>query len=426
MQVSFFFHSLPSKVFGFPPRLRNAFPFLAAFLLVELVGQGGFLAPRPALAQSACEQLGVDCSHHGNGSDSSSESNEERRRAWAEWRAERKAEREAQRRSEAIQQNDLGNKAYSAGDWKTAVKYYKKARKLSPNDPVIRQNLQNAEAPAKRQAEQEARQKELAKLESKKAKLELESRQRYERDLKAALERLKGEQKELDGQPAVWIERHGKLVERRLQEPNKWSRALAASLTTKAPPLPYKKISELESGDVLLIAPAKTDLVGKAINAVDSTLSGTKASDASHTVQYLKQVKGIRFFLDNIPGEGPRIVPEAYILNKYGKRQMEVAKLAQPLKPMEGEQLYAAAREMRAKNVERMKGNKWFDTTNYGAWGKDNVVCAEADWLLLQAAGRKIPESNDRLKKGLGLDFTPADFQKDMRYFLVTPLSLSE
>jgi hypothetical protein len=51
---------------------------------------------------------------------------------------------------------------------------------------------------------------------------------------------------------------------------------------------------------------------------------------------------------------------------------------------------------------------------------------SEADWSLLRAAGRDIPESKDRLKKGLGLDFSPADFHKDMRYFLVTPLSLGK
>lgn len=105
---------------------------------------------------------------------------------------------------------------------------------------------------------------------------------------------------------------------------------------------------------------------------------------------------------------------------------MEVAKLAQPLKETEGEKLYAAAREMRAKNVEHIKENNWFDKTNYGVLGKDKVVCAEADWSLLRSAGRKIPESNDRLKKVLGLDFSPADFHGDMRYFVVTPLSLSE
>jgi hypothetical protein len=362
----------------------------------------------------------------GSGSGESDWEREKRRREWAEWRAEQKAAREAQRREESVKVNEAGNKAYRAGDWKTAVKQYKKAKSLNPNDQVIRQNLKNAEAALMRKEQTDAAAKAKLKQEAEKAELELKRKQQYERDLNAALKRLKGEQGELANQPAVWIEREGKIVERRLQESNKWSRALAASLTTKAPPLPYKKLSELQSGDVLLIAPAKTDLIGKTINAADSAISGTKTSDASHTVLFLKQVNGIRFFLDNIPGEGPRIVPEAYILNKYGKRSMDVAKLAQPLRVDEGEKLYQAAREMRAKNVDRIKENKWFDATNYGAWGKNNVVCAEADWSLLRTAGRAIPESNDRLKKGLGIDFSPADFHGDMRYFLVSPLSLSE
>ena len=411
------------------PCLRKYIPVLGLALLLELPAPGPFTIST-AYAQSACAQLGVDCSNvGGGGSGSSRESDEDRiqrQREWAEYKAEQKAEREAQRRAESIRENEKGNAAYKARDWKTAIDYYKKAHKLNREDLVIRQNLYNAEAAAKREAEAETRKKEQRKMEEQKAAQDLERQKKYARDLSDALKRLSGEQKELEGQPAVWIERHGKIVERRLQESNKWSRALAESLTTKAPPPPYKKISELESGDVLLIAPAKTDRVGKTINAVDSVLSGTKASDASHTVLYLKQVKGIRFFLDNVPGEGPRIVPEAYILNKYGKRSMEVAKLAQPLKPEEGEKLYTAARDLRAGNIAAAGKNKWFDTTNYGAWGKDNVVCAEADWSLLRAAGREIPESNDQLKKRLGLDFTPADFYGDMRYFLVTPLALSE
>jgi hypothetical protein len=418
------------KASGLPAKLRGSRLFLIALFLAGMVVLRGFMVPSAAYGQSACEQLGVDCRNvGGGGSGSTRESDEERiqrQQELAEWKAEQKAQREAERREESIKQNEKGNKAYAAGDWKTAVEYYKKARKLNPDDAVIRQNLQNAEAAAKRSAKEESEQKELAKLESKKAQQDQERQQEYERSLNEALKRLKGEQGELDNQPAVWIESHGKIVERRLQESNKWSRALAASLTTKAPPPPYKKISELQSGDVLLIAPAKNDLVGNAINAVDAALSSTRASDASHTVLYLKQVNGIRFYLDNVPGEGPRIVPEPYILNKYGKRKMEVAKLAQPLQPTEGETLYAAAREMRKNNLANMESNKWFDRTNYGAWGKDNVVCAEADWSLLRAAGSKIPESSDQLKKRLGLDFTPADFYGDMRYFLVTPLSLSE
>lgn len=362
----------------------------------------------------------------GGGSTEADEERARRRQEWAEYRAEQKAERERLRREESVRVNEQGHKYYRSGDWKAAVEYYKRAKKLNPSDAVIRQNLANAEAALKKQSDQAADRKESAKLAAKKAQVEIKRQQEYERDLNAALKRLKGDQEELANEPAVWIEKNGKIVERRMKESNKWSRALAESLTTKAPPPPFKKLTELEAGDVLLIAPAKTDLIGKAIKGTDSLLSSAKGSDASHTVLYLKQVNGIRFYLDNIPGEGPRIVPEVYILNKYGKRSMEVAKLAQPLKAAEGETLYSAAREMRAKNLQRLSQNKWFDSTNYGIWGKDNVVCAESDWSLLRSAGREIPKSNDRLKKGLGVDFSPADFHADMRYFLVTPLSLSQ
>jgi hypothetical protein len=362
----------------------------------------------------------------GGGSTEADEERARRRQEWAEYRAEQKAERERLRREESVKVNEEGHKYFRSGDWKTAVKYYKRAKKLNPSDAMIRQNLASAEAALKKQSDQESSRKESSKLAAKKAQEEIKRQQEYERDLNAALKRLKGDQEELANEPAVWIEKNGKIIERRMKESNKWSRALAASLTTKAPPPPYKKLSELEAGDVLLIAPAKTDLIGKTIKGTDALLSSAKGSDASHTVLYLKQVNGIRFYLDNIPGEGPRIVPEVYILNKYGKRSMEVAKLAQPLKAAEGETLYTAAREMRAKNVQRLSQNKWFDSTSYGVWGKDNVVCAESDWSLLRAAGREIPKSNDRLKKGLGVDFSPADFHGDMRYFLVTPLSLSQ
>jgi hypothetical protein len=369
------------------------------------------------------------------GNRESDEERAERLRLWAEWRAEQKAEREAQRRTEAFNLNEQGNRAYLARDWKKAVELYKMARRLSPADPVIRQNLQNAEqalaranelaaTAAQQQARREAEQRELSKKREQEARLAQEQRQQYERDLQRALARLKGERSELENEPAVWIERHGRLVQQRLTEPNKWNRALATSLTTKAPPLPYKKFSELQSGDVLLIAPARRDVAGTVINAGDAALSGTRVSDASHTVLYLKEVNGVRFFLDNVPGEGPRIVPEAYILQKYGRRQTEVARLAQPLNDAEGQKLYAAAREMRARNLSRIGGNRWFDGTTYGAWGKDDVVCAEADWSLLQAAGRPIPASTDRVKRKLGLDFSPADFYQNRQYFLVTPLEL--
>jgi hypothetical protein len=100
-----------------------------------------------------------------------------------------------------------------------------------------------------------------------------------------------------------------------------------------------------------------------------------------------------------------------------------VAKLAQPLKEKEGKELFKAAVEMAQKNRKGIADN-WFGSplldTHYGPWGKDNVVCSEADWALINAAGRNIPKSGDRIKMGAGVEFSPADFQNS-QYFLVTP-----
>jgi tetratricopeptide (TPR) repeat protein len=41
--------------------------------------------------------------------------------------------------------NEEGNEAYKNRKWQDAIKYYKEALKYSPNDPIIRQNLKNAE-----------------------------------------------------------------------------------------------------------------------------------------------------------------------------------------------------------------------------------------------------------------------------------------
>ncbi len=79
---------------------------------------------------------------------------------------------------------------------------------------------------------------------------------------------------------------------------------------------------------------------------------------------------------------------------------------------------------MRAGNLAKIEANKWSDTTTYGLWGKDNVVCSESDWALIRASGREMPPSDDRWKKALGVDFSPQDFHDNEQYFLVSPLSM--
>ncbi len=225
------------------------------------------------------------------------------------------------------------------------------------------------------------------------------------------------EQAEFENRNADWTKKQSMLVEERLREPNEYASAIYKSLKTNAPPPPWKTFNELQSGDVLLIE-------GKAIAYLDNKFSaGNDTSKASHTVIYLKEVKGSKLFLDNQPFEGPRIISEDEFNELYGPRQAQVAKLAQPLNEQEGKKLFTAAVEMAQENRKEI-ANNWFGTplldTNYGAWGKENVVCSESDWALINAAGRNIPKSGDRIKVRLGVDFSPADYQNS-QYFLVTP-----
>jgi len=225
---------------------------------------------------------------------------------------------------------------------------------------------------------------------------------------------------------SAWIANQKRLVEQRLREPNQDAVAITRSLKTKAPPLPCKKFDELQPGDVLLIEARGGGVAAWAINAADRVLSGEKASTSSHTVLYLKEVRGQKHFLENVPGEGPRVIFEDEFLKRYGARGAEVAKLAQPLNDQEARRLYSAAVEMAASNRKKEQESRWYDLdkTHYGVWGKDNVVCSEADWALLNTAGRKVPASRDPAKGHLGIRVSPADFFKNGQYFLVSPLEM--
>lgn len=227
------------------------------------------------------------------------------------------------------------------------------------------------------------------------------------------------EQDEFDNMNAEWMKKQKQLIDERLEKSNNYASALYKSLKENAPPLPWEKINELQSGDVLLFK-------GEAISYADNKISdGNAASPAAHTVIYLKDVNGKKLFLDNQPNEGPRIISGEEFLRLYGHRGADVAKLAQPLNEKEGKALFSAAVEMAQKNNKQLVNkDTWFgkyllSDTNYGAWGDNNVVCSESDWALINAAGRTIPHTDNILKLTLGLNFSPSDFYKS-QYFLIT------
>jgi hypothetical protein len=228
------------------------------------------------------------------------------------------------------------------------------------------------------------------------------------------------EQKKLDMMDTAWINLQKELIKDR--KDNKWANGISNSLSNNAPPLPYKKFDELQSGDVLLVAP--DDMVGKVIRWGDQVGSGSKESSASHTITYLKEVNGQKLFMDNVPFQGPTIISEKQLKEKYGNKNMDVAQLssfgvAQPLNEAESEKLFKAAVKMQSDNIN--SGN-----TNYGGWGKNDLVCSEASWALINSTGRTIPGTDFGIKSGVGVNFSPADFYARKQYFLITSLSMSK
>lgn len=55
------------------------------------------------------------------------------------------------------------------------------------------------------------------------------------------------------------------------------------------------------------------------------------ASRVSHTVLYLREINGVKLFLDNQPNEGPRIISEEQLLKIYSRQNADVATIAEPL-----------------------------------------------------------------------------------------------
>ncbi|MCJ7524591.1 MAG: hypothetical protein MUP71_05115 [Candidatus Aminicenantes bacterium] len=204
-------------------------------------------------------------------------------------------------------------------------------------------------------------------------------------------------------------------------------KSIIRSLKIKAPPLPDMMFSQLQPGDVLLIGPESAVSAATYIWFYDQLSSWEWGSRASHTVLYLKEVKGMKYFLDNIPGEGPRIKTEDEIIDEYCTRPIDVAR---PLNKFDSDKLWIAARELGIKQITddlKKLGDpelvRYLDIgTYYGLYGDDNKVCSEADrWALIQA-GLEIADTESPIKKLLGIYFGPANYYSDKKNFLVLPL----
>jgi hypothetical protein len=236
---------------------------------------------------------------------------------------------------------------------------------------------------------------------------------------------VKSEQNKYDNNFEEWSKEFNNDIIKRIEKTDPYISSLYASLKAKVPPPLTDGVAfkDLQPGDIVLVGNEE----GGAITKFDNWLSNTDKSNASHTLLYLKEENGKKLFLDSQPGEGPRIITEDQYKVRYGHRPSDVAHLlTQPVKPEDGDKLYREAHKLAKENLDYTleNSNKIFTGTRYGLKDQD-MVCSEVDRWVLIKSGYNIPESEDFLKKKLGVDYSPADYYKSC-YFMVRPLYITK
>ncbi|MBP1660861.1 MAG: hypothetical protein H6P95_2053 [Candidatus Aminicenantes bacterium] len=223
------------------------------------------------------------------------------------------------------------------------------------------------------------------------------------------------------------LEKVGQDIARREEPPNPDVTAVVRSFKVKAPPPLAKRFDRIKVGDVLLLRQPDDMLsldfyTSGWIIIVDKATSATLRPRASHTFMCVREVEGVKLFLDNMPGQGTRIKTGDQVLAEYGSLGMDVA---QPLSAFDADKLWAASRELGIRSLKEFakRADNRVDTTDYGPYGDDDMVCSETCRWALMKAGLVIPETRSVLKKYAGgVDFGPANFYTDTKNFLVTPL----
>jgi hypothetical protein len=234
---------------------------------------------------------------------------------------------------------------------------------------------------------------------------------------------------ELTEMSPATLEKVGQDIARREEPPNPDVTAVVRSFKVKAPPPLAKRFDRVKVGDVLLLR-QPDDMLSREfytsgwIIVIDKATSATLRPRASHTFMCVREIDGVKLFLDNMPRQGTRIKTEDQILAEYGSLGMDVA---QPLSAFDADKLWAASRELGIRSLKEFakRADNWVDTTDYGPYGDNDMVCSETCRWALMKAGLIIPETRSVLKKYAGgVDFGPANFYTDTKNFLVTPLEL--
>lgn len=256
---------------------------------------------------------------------------------------------------------------------------------------------------------------------------------------KLALQR---EREECELDQAGWLKKYqAAMREKESPVAGRRSLAIVSSLRGSPVPVPAKTWPELSPGDVILVDPK--DRMGERLRSAEGFAdlfapgSGVGKATACHTLVYLKEVHGRRFFLDNQPGDGPRIIPEDVFLERYGHRFLNKASyasrnadgiyVAERLEAGQARNLWNAAMQAHQEgNQQRVVVRNPFGEevrldTGYGIFA-DDLVCSETSRWALIRAGKPVPAARSGLKQLLRIQFGPADFFDPSQPFLITPI----
>jgi hypothetical protein len=249
---------------------------------------------------------------------------------------------------------------------------------------------------------------------------------RFKQGISARDPEIAGAIGELAAMSPVTLDKVRQDIARREEAPNPEVNVIVRSFKGQAPPPLAGRFDQLKVGDVLLLRQPDNMLslgFHKAgwIIILDKAMSATLRARASHTFMFVKEVKGVRLFLDNMPGQGTRIKTEDQITAEYP----EDLDVAIPLSALDADKLWAASREAGIRSLKEFanRADNWVDTTDYGPYGDNDMVCSETSRWALMKAGLVIPKTRSFLKQYVGgVDFGPADFYTDTKNFLVKPL----
>ena len=358
-------------------------------------------------------------------------------------------------KSKATNINNKGVQYHNNGDYRAAITAYKKALWYNPYDETAKRNLENAKRALKEQrnskrnaAAEKIREQERQRTAEKERQLVAAREKQDQANAQAkALAREQAiqkettatvtkEQKELETNTQTWVEYQKEQFKIRTEQPNYWCKNYMKNLEqlesgekTLADYIPSKKSTQLEPGDVILVGPTSDQSYFSVKQANLDAWANDNNAYVTHTVTCVKVVNGIRFYLDNQSTEGPKIITQDEFQKRYGKRDNSVAELrktpwgvAQPLNEGEAKKLWDKAMELHAKNRDNTNPLM----TNYGLYGKDNMLCSESSWQLINSTGRYHIPFDKKIPLASGIDFTPASFFSNQQYFLITLLDMQK